>query len=192
MELIFLLILAWLWSEFSKPASSNRSSHNKPDTHIERYTYGQQSADEALERRADKVKAKSASLFRDDHSHDLGHVNTTLYYVLLQRRGRSYYKIGVTAKRRVLDRFQNEIEAGLKVKALKTWRYSNRGEALKKEKYILALFDNYRIKRGGPLNYGGNTEVFREDIFDLQSRVDDRYIKSKSDRAQRYLGSDAL
>ena len=56
MELIFLLILAWLWSELSKPASSGGSPHDKldhePKPKLERYTYGQRSADEALERRA--------------------------------------------------------------------------------------------------------------------------------------------
>jgi len=39
------------------------------------------------------------------------------------------YKIGITAKRDVLERFRDEMEAGLSVSVLQTWRCSARARA---------------------------------------------------------------
>jgi hypothetical protein len=132
-----------------------------------------------------------AEAFTDDYSDSIGHLKTKLYYVKIKKSGKTYYKIGITAKDNVLRRFDDEIDEthtdGLRVDVIKTWTYPNRSEALKKEQYILAMFDEHRLYGAGPLTHGGNSEVFDEDVLALEGPSGRSGAQSRISEARAYL-----
>lgn len=202
MEAIIFWLIVWLlYQHFTSSSGSSSSSNSSNSSNSSSSSNGSLqssssaartrqvylSSEEALQRRAEAVASQPLSAFYDDHSPTLGHVETQLYYVSLYKRGRRYYKIGITAKRDVLERFRDEMEAGLSVSVLQTWRCSTRAHALKKEKYILELFDDHRLRRNGPLERGGNTEVFDEDVLGLHTSLNDEGVRKRASQAERYL-----
>lgn len=191
--IIFWLILWLLYQHFTSSSGSSSSSSSSSSTSSQSTSSAARtrqvyiSSEEALQRRAEAVASQPLSAFYDDYSHTLGHVETQLYYVSLYKLGRRYYKIGITAKSDVLERFRDEIDEGLSVSVLQTWRCSTRAHALKKEKYILELFDDHRLRRNGPLERGGNTEVFDEDVLGLQASSSDESLRKRASQAEHYL-----
>ena len=91
-----------------------------------------------------------------------------LYYVRLSFHGGNYFKVGITTKSYVGDRFRS-LSGLLDRKTLGLWWFSesNKKKARWAEQEILRAFQHHRLKqheqRGLPQ---GRSEFFRENVWD--------------------------
>jgi len=88
-----------------------------------------------------------------------------LYYLRVEYRNKTYYKIGIT-NRSINDRFNNsDLE---KITILKTWKHKRGFTSYKKEQAILKKYSEYRYRgKTKVLQSGGNTELFTKDVLGL-------------------------
>ena len=89
-----------------------------------------------------------------------------LYYLKVEYKGITAYKIGITNKS-VKERYTaNDLN---KITILKEWHYAIGAEAREAEKKILKDFNVYRYKGIDLLDSGGNNELFDRDILELDN-----------------------
>ena len=86
-----------------------------------------------------------------------------LYYVRIEAKGHSVYKIGVTNKT-VSQRFRDE---GVRPTSIKTWLFRNGATCLRAEKMLLKGGKSYAFSGPQLLNKTKNTEMFSLDILGL-------------------------
>lgn len=89
-----------------------------------------------------------------------------VYYLRIEYKDEKYYKIGVTAQS-ISKRFQFDTEKQIAI--LQITEYETGLLALTEEKRILNLFKDKRIYRPGFLKSNGNTELFEEDVLNLDT-----------------------
>lgn len=90
-----------------------------------------------------------------------------LYYIKIMDGYKSYYKIGIT-NRTIVDRFESDKDKDIKV--LLEEYYSSGIEARNREQSILNEFKYKRVCVPKLLKSGGNTELFEEDILNLDNK----------------------
>jgi len=94
---------------------------------------------------------------------------TTLYYVKLLKDGLTAYKIGITTKKDVLDRFKEE---NVTVEVIKQWTFEEGKEAFTKEQEVLREFKSFKHPNGiFFLQNGGATELFYADVLGLDFKA---------------------
>jgi len=86
----------------------------------------------------------------------------SVYYVLITKDSKSYYKIGITNST-VRQRFKTESDAS--IKEIKVWRFDAGQDAKDMDTALLA--SHPRITVDGFLKSGGNTELFEYDVLEL-------------------------
>jgi hypothetical protein len=91
---------------------------------------------------------------------------TKVYYVKISTSEDTYYKIGVTQKDNILNRF-NRDKAKVSIKILHTWAFSTGYLALEYEKSILQIYERFRLDSSVSLLHTGNTELFSIDVLNL-------------------------
>lgn len=84
-----------------------------------------------------------------------------MYYIKIQD---IYYKIGIT-NRTIEERFVRD--KALKINVLKIWSFDLGSKAQNAERVILNKFSHKRLREINILKSGGNTELFNEDILNL-------------------------
>ena len=95
-----------------------------------------------------------------------------LYYIKIEYNNKNYYKIGITNKRNIYNRFKPEDQK--KIKVIRVWKFKNGYEALEKEQKILKEHKDFLYNGDEKiLISNGNTEIFVRDILGL-----DDYLKS--------------
>jgi predicted nucleic acid-binding Zn-ribbon protein len=92
-----------------------------------------------------------------------------LYYLKINTNGSPLYKIGVT-NRELTKRFPKEDYE--KVTVLLEKKFSSGTEAYNQEQGILKEFHDSRINQPGLLKYNGNTELFTEDVLQLDKEAE--------------------
>lgn len=109
-------------------------------------------------------KARPASILNSGTSCPKCSINTldfdspaTLYLISFNYLGETYYKIGITSKDNVKDRYRGEWNK-LNMKLISKKLYQTGRDAHHEEQNILAKYHEYRINTG--LLYRGNTETF--------------------------------
>jgi len=91
---------------------------------------------------------------------------TTLYYIQIINQGKIYYKIGITVKEKLKDRFS--CDDFTQITKIATRLFPTGKEAYTLEQEILLKFKEY-LTQDSPLKSGGNSEVFDKDIYpDIQ------------------------
>lgn len=104
-----------------------------------------------------------ANIIRQKKYH---HKPTTLYYIKIINDNKTYYKIGITVKEKLKDRFS--CDDFTQITEIASKRFTNGKEAYTVEQEILSKFKEY-ITDDAPLKSGGNSEVFDQDIYpDIQ------------------------
>jgi len=93
---------------------------------------------------------------------DLKNKPTTLYYIKIFN---AFYKIGITS-RNVKTRFAGELH---KIKVINETIFSNRSQALNKERQIKIENKQFRYYGIQLLKRTGNTEIFTKDILNLDN-----------------------
>ena len=91
-----------------------------------------------------------------------------LYYLKVTENDEAYYKIGITNKTSVAERFSSNDLA--KIKVLNVVEYQNGQTCYDEEQRILKKFKNFRYKGSeNILSSGGNTELFIKDVLGLDN-----------------------
>jgi hypothetical protein len=88
----------------------------------------------------------------------------TLYYLKVRRDNAIAYKIGIT-NRSIKERFYSEMD---QITVLYAEQFEHGIDAYKKEQQILAQYAEHKYV-GSPILSSGNTELFSEDVLDLDS-----------------------
>lgn len=89
-----------------------------------------------------------------------------LYYIKITYKEAIYYKLGITGQG-LRKRFQFDSEK--KIEPLFIKEYSKGEDALNEERRLLALYADKRVYIPGFLKSNGNSELFVEDILQLDS-----------------------
>ena len=90
-----------------------------------------------------------------------------LYYLKLRDGNNTYYKIGITNKPKLRDRFCPEDYA--KITCLRMLVFKEGRKAFELEQYYLNLFKEHRYQGPPILKSSGNTELFTQDILGLDT-----------------------
>lgn len=92
-----------------------------------------------------------------------------VYYVKLSRKidNDIFYKIGVTNKENIADRFG--VDRELELDVITTWYFEHGQDAYNKEQELLNLYQESRVNVPGFLTLGGNTELFETDVLELDN-----------------------
>ena len=97
-----------------------------------------------------------------------------LYYIKIECNNKNFYKIGITNKRNIYNRFKPEDQK--KMKVIKVWKFENGYEALEKEQKILKEYKDFLYNGNEKiLISNGNTEIFVKDILNLDRKGDYYY-----------------
>ena len=90
---------------------------------------------------------------------------TTLYYIKIEKEGFPIvWKIGLTIKDDILQRFTYDIRKGAIITVLHKEIFNNGLDALNKEQLIINSFREYKYK-GDKILKSGNSEIFTNDCF---------------------------
>lgn len=85
------------------------------------------------------------------------------YYIKICKENKIYYKVGIT-NRTLKQRFPTSIKF---ITILKETHFKTGKEALEQEKVILSQYKDKRVTISDFLAEGGNTELFEEDVLNL-------------------------
>ncbi len=87
-----------------------------------------------------------------------------LYYIRIEHNNKDFYKIGITNKKDIYNRFKPEDQK--KIKVIRVWKFENGYEALKEEQKILKEYKDFLYNGNEKiLISNGNTEIFVKDIL---------------------------
>lgn len=92
-----------------------------------------------------------------------------LYYLKVTTDDKTFYKIGITNKESLNDRFCNQDMD--KITILRKLYFDLGSKAYELEQYYLKLFAQYRYHGDQILKSGGNTEIFTTDILSLDTKL---------------------
>lgn len=90
----------------------------------------------------------------------------SLYYVRIDDEGGSYWKVGITTKSDILERFSRDMKYR-KITLLYSFLFENGADAYYCEKNILRLYKKYIIPQGTKVLIDGNTEIFCCDVLQM-------------------------
>ena len=97
-----------------------------------------------------------------------------LYYIRIEHNNKNFYKIGITNKRNIHNRFKPEDQK--KIKVIRVWKFENGYEAFEKEQKILKEYKDFLYNGDEKiLISNGNTEIFIKDILNLDRKGDYYY-----------------
>lgn len=92
-----------------------------------------------------------------------------LYYVKISHLDEVYYKVGITADD-IATRFYKDLRRSeINIKELSILQCDTRLKARTLERHFLTTFSEYRYRGSPILLSGGNTELFTEDVLELDT-----------------------
>lgn len=91
-----------------------------------------------------------------------------LYYLRIEHDGEVLYKIGITGRDSVKDRFSGKGDWD-KITVLRTLEFDTGQKAYELEQYYLNLFKDFRYRGEPILKSGGNTELLTKDCLGLDT-----------------------
>lgn len=100
-------------------------------------------------------------------------IPTHLYYVKINHASGTYWKVGITTKTNVMDRFAGYSGKG-KIELVYSFLFENGEEAYHAEKNILRIFKSYLIQDGTRVLRDGNTEIFTKDVLQMGHLLNNR------------------
>ena len=99
-------------------------------------------------------------------------VPARLYYVRISTEEGTYWKVGITTKPNIVNRFPNGERKHIKV--LYSFLFDSGESAYRAEKDILRLYKAFLLPKGVKILETGNTEIFTHDVLQMDHLANKR------------------